>query len=143
MDIISIVISIAAFVTAVLGPLGTALIQSKHENKMYQNRFYTEHKQEVIENYIKAVGRYVFSDTWDDKRNFGEASAEIFMYTPPELWDDIKEINLQLSIMSTVCEDSNQFKQRQRKIQEAYFSLCEKFHRLNRNYKSTRINKKN
>ena len=132
MDNIAIIVSVAAFATAVLGPLITASIQCSHESKMYNKRFYEEHKQQVIENYLKAVGKFAFTTDWNEKLEFGEASAEIFMYTPKELWDNIRELNKQISDYTTSSDDYSTKKEYQKKLLNNYFELCEKFHMINR-----------
>ncbi|MBQ8836423.1 MAG: hypothetical protein IJ002_03040 [Clostridia bacterium] len=129
--VIAIVISAAAFLTSIAGPFLTAHIQCKHEQKMYHKRFRIEHEHEVIERYLKTAGKYCFSLDYNDMRDFGEASAEIFMYAPKELWDDIKALNTQISVISRV-GDYDKSKQLRTQLQESYLSLCENFSVLRR-----------
>lgn len=125
-SIIAIIISAAAFLTSVIGPCLSAYIQSKHEEKMYKKRFISEHEHEVIERYLKTAGKYSFSMDYNDMRDFGEASAEIFMYAPRELWKDIQELNTQISNIS-LCNDFQTKKSKNKQLQKSYLDLCEKF----------------
>lgn len=129
--LIAIIISAAAFLMTVLGPLLTSLIQCHHETAMYENRFNIEHRHEVIEKYLKSAGKYVFSGEFKNREEFGEASAEIFMYAPKELWSDIRELNITISEAFFI----DDYQLRQKCLQQAqakYFSLCEKFSFLHR-----------
>lgn len=136
-DIISIIIAAAAFFTAVIGPLLSSLIQCRHESKMYEKRFKTEHEHEAIERYIKVVGKNVFSINHDNMEDFSEASAEIFMYAPMYLWDDIRKIN---NMIASIYADTDyqSIGPRKREAQTVYFSLCEKFSDLRRTSKHKR-----
>ena len=129
--IIAIVISAAAFLTSIAGPCLTAFINCRHERKMYFNRFKTEHEHDVVEKYIKTVGRYVFSLDYKDLNNFGEASAEIFMYAPKELWSDIRQLNQDIAEISRLGYYEQQ-KAKQGQLQNSYLILCEKFSDLRR-----------
>ena len=132
MDNIAIIISVAAFATAVLGPLITAGIQCWHESRMHKMRYYDEHKQEVIENYLKSVGKYAFTTDRSEKRDFGESSAEIFMYTPKEMWPDIRRLN-DLILEYTMSQGTYEQKHaEQTDIIKHYYALCEKFNNLSR-----------
>lgn len=136
--ILAIVISAAAFLTSVAGPCLTAHINSKHEQKMYTKRFKTEHKHEVIEKYLKAVGKYVFSSFDENTDIFGEASAEIFMYVPKELWDDIRALNTSIINFSQIT--GFEYKQTIKpQLQRSFLSLCEKFSDLNRTSENKHI----
>ena len=132
MNDIAIIISVAAFATAVLGPLITTWITCAHDSKMHKKRFYEEHKQQVIENYLKSVGKFVFTTNWDDRRDFGESTAEIFMYAPKRLWPIIRSINSKISQYITTQGTDNERKTAVKDLQNCYFELCEEFHMLNR-----------
>lgn len=131
--ILAIVISGAAFLMSVFGPLLTALVTGKHEEKMYAKRFKTEHEHQVIERYLQSVGKYLFSKSYDDIREFGESSAEIFMYTPKELWDDIRSLNEDIFMLHRCNFEERELKTP--KSQKKYFALCEKFSSLRRSSK--------
>ena len=134
MDITAIIvaaISGAAFLASIIGPYIAAKTTCNHEERMYRARFKTEHEHEVIERYLKAVGRLAFASDHNEMKDFGEASAEIFMYAPQELWSDIRDLNEQISDLCHA-ENYHQKKEQRIIIQVSYFALCEKFSNLRR-----------
>ena len=133
-EIIAIVIAGAAFVMSVVGPCLTAHITCKHESEMYDKRFKKEHEHDVIEQYLKAIGKYVFSPDCNDIKNFGEAVSEIFMYAPRTMWDDIKTLNQGVLHIASI----NNYEQRQIQklsLQQSYLMLCENLSPLSRSSK--------
>lgn len=124
--IIALVISGAALLTSVAGPLITALITNSHERKMYQKRFETEHKHEVIEKYLKSAGKYIFNLKFEDSEEFAEACGEIFMYAPQDMWNDIRLLNEAISILISI-DDYHERKSKSVDEQSLYLSICERF----------------
>ena len=122
----SLWIAFAALFVSAAGPFFTALINSIHESRMSKKRFVQEHEHQVIERYLKAVGKYVFTTEHSDMREFGECSSEIFMYAPEELWDDIRDLNKKITEYRQCDEHSLRMVLKQNN-QKLYFELCEKF----------------
>lgn len=130
-EIIAIVIAGAAFVMSVVGPCLTAHITCKHESEMYDKRFKKEHEHDVIEQYLKSIGKYVFSPGCNDIENFGEAVSEIFMYAPRTMWEDIKSLNQNVLRVASIAD----YEQRQHQklaLQQSYLMLCENLSPLSR-----------
>ena len=130
--ILAIIISAVAVLSTIIGPMITAKITCEHEEKMYRKRFLTEHQHEAIERYLQTVGRYAFGENYEDLKDLGNAVSEIFMYTPPELWDDIKNINKQLMDFADSSYHTGERKHNKIILRQSYFSLCEKFASLRR-----------
>lgn len=130
--VIAIIVSAIALLSTIIGPMITAKITCRHEEKMYKKRFLTEHEHEAIERYLQTVGRYAFGENYEDKKDLGNAISEIFMYAPSELWDDIKSINEQLINFMDSSYHSGDRKQQKIQLQKSYLSLCEKFASLRR-----------
>lgn len=130
--IFAIIISAVAVLSTIIGPMITAKITCRHEEKMYKKRFLTEHEHEAIERYLQTVGRYAFGENYEDKKDLGNAISEIFMYAPKELWDDIKSINEQLTNFMVSSYHSGDREQQKARLCKSYLSLCEKFAALRR-----------
>lgn len=93
----SLIISIIALVASALSPLATAWLQGKYrlkEKKLeaqkdiqrYEQQYYTEHRTEVIENYIHAGMKAAAIGTREAVSAFGVASGEIYFYLGKEYW---------------------------------------------------------
>ena len=134
-EIITIAIAGAAFVMSVIGPCLTAHITCKHESEMYDKRFKKEHQHDVIEQYLKSIGKYVFSPDLNNVENFGEAVSEIFMYTPLEIREDIKTLNQGVLHVASI-QDYEQRQMQKLALQPTYLALCEKLSSLSRTSKS-------
>ena len=90
----SAIISGIALVAAVISPILTAIINNRHEIKMYNQRYYKEHRADVIENYIRYTGSISkHSATSEDFRQYGKYSKEIYLYLPDDLWCTIDSIH--------------------------------------------------
>ena len=131
LSIAALVLSIAALAFSVAGPIITAVIKRNHERDMFKNKFELKHRHDAIEKYLKSAGRCVFTGDHNDIRDFGEASAEIFMYAPSELWTDIRNLNDGISELTSL-SDHNQIRKEKQYLQSTYLSLCEKMSNLRR-----------
>ena len=140
-DIIAIVIAAAAFVTSVGGPCLTAHITCKHESEMYDKRFKKEHEHDVIEQYLKSIGKFVFCPDLKNIENFGEAVSEIFMYTPPAIWEDIKSLNQDILRVASI-QDYEQRQTQKLALQPSFLALCEKLSSISRISKSQKKKRK-
>ena len=129
--LLAIGVSAIAVISTVAVPFITTKLSCSHEQKMYDKRFASEHAHEVIEQYIRSLGHYIFGGEFDAYLSLGEASAEIFMYAPKELWEDIRNFNAKMAAISQV-ENYTEQKARLKALQPEYLSLCEKFAPLRR-----------
>lgn len=93
-----LIISLAALVLAILSPLITAWVQGKYRLKeikqeaqrdaqRYEQQYYTEHRAEVIENYIRAGMQVSATKSSADIAAFEVASGEIYLYLGKEYWE--------------------------------------------------------
>lgn len=130
-SIVAIVISGAALLFSIIGPLITAVIKNRYDSKMYERRFYNEHRHEVIENYLKCLGKCLFAITFDATVEFGEATAEIFMYVPKEMWENIRKLNQGVTNM-VIAQYHSDKKTHADNLRPIYFQLCEQFSELGR-----------
>ena len=89
---VSIIISIAAFLSSVLSPILVQLITNYHQRKRGKLEFVEKHKHEVIENYIKAVGAHIYSGCRNGDRDYASTIGEIYMYVDQSLWGKVEEL---------------------------------------------------
>ena len=94
----SLIISIVALVASILSPLITAVAQGHFRLQEKQmeiddakqrrdQQYYTEHRTEIIENYIHTGMRAAAIGAADDIAAFEVASGEIYFYLPKDYWD--------------------------------------------------------
>lgn len=94
----SLIISIVALVASAVSPLVTALLQGRFRLREKQmeiddakrrrdQQYYTEHRTEIIENYIHTGMRAAAIGAPDDIAAFEVASGEIYFYLPENYWD--------------------------------------------------------
>ena len=101
----SILISVAALVLSIVSPIVSAWISGhykmkekesdySHEKELQSQRFYLQHKADVIENYIRTAGTVIKSNgVPDSKQKFGEAMGEIYFYIPEAQWPLIGDVS--------------------------------------------------
>lgn len=101
---LSLVISVCAFILAILSPVASALIAGHYRIKEKQldydaarekvrDEIYTRHKREVIEEYIRSVGKVTLDPTRDSLAEHGLTSGQIYLYVDPGHWDLLDTIN--------------------------------------------------
>lgn len=94
----SLIISIVALVASAVSPLVTALLQGRFRLREKQmeiddakrrrdQQYYTEHRAEIIENYIHTGMKAAAIGAPDDIAAFEVASGEIYFYLPKDYWD--------------------------------------------------------
>ena len=143
--LIAIIVSVIALLSTIIGPIITAKRTCNHEKEMYKLRFYKEHEHEVIERYLRVVGRFAFGQHYDDQKDLGEALSEIFMYAPKELWDDIQSINSKIISILNIKLNSDR-NVHMPELQQLYVKLCKSFapyRRSDEEYKRNRPGKNN
>lgn len=97
MEIASFIVSFATLIISVfvsaISPIIIEKIKARRERKTWNRDFYEKHRCEVIENYLKAVGEYIFYPSGTNESKFGCAVSEIFMYAPEDSWGVIQKMN--------------------------------------------------
>ena len=93
-EVWSAIISGIALVAAVLSPVITAIVNNTHQSKIDRQRYFDEHRAQVIENYIRSVGELCEDvDREQFRRSYGKNSKEIYLYLPESLWGKIDQID--------------------------------------------------
>lgn len=107
-ETISLIIAFAALLFSLLSPIVSAFISGRYrlkekqleseiEQKKQYRTFYEEHRAQVIEKYLNAVGRACKSSSYDVLADYGEASGEIYFYVDESLWPLLDRINAKLT----------------------------------------------
>lgn len=105
---LSLVISVCAFILAILSPVASALIAGHYRIREKQldydaarekvrDEIYTRHKREVIEEYIRETGKAVSSPSWENILAYGLTSGQIYLYVSPKHWVLLDGINNSIS----------------------------------------------
>lgn len=100
----SLLIAIAALVFSVASPIASALItghyQLRQKELEYTNaanvrnqEFYTQHRAEVIERYLRAAGAVINNKNPISKEEYGKAVAEMYIYLPDKYWSYLSIID--------------------------------------------------
>lgn len=103
LDRVSAIIAATAVLLSILSPFITAAItarnnlklqklQFKHDLEIRNAEFYTRHRADVIERFIRSAGAMI---EWEDPataKEFGTASGEIYLYVSPSLWQNIDSL---------------------------------------------------
>ena len=104
LDRITVIIAAAALLLSILSPVISAWITGRyslkqkrlelqHQRELHDSDFYERHRAEVIERFVRAAGALVEWEDSSTKKEFGEASGEIYLYVSPSLWGDIDEFH--------------------------------------------------
>lgn len=91
MEILSpeiIIMGISLFIS-VSTPIITSIITSRHEIKMYRLRYFYEHKNDVIEGFIKYANAVLLCSNQENCSEFGKFAGEIYFYVPSHLHNQI------------------------------------------------------
>lgn len=100
----SLLIAIAALVFSVASPIFSAWItghyQLKQKDLEYRNAarvrdqvFYTQHRAEVVESYLRAAGATINNETFATREEYGKTVAEMYIYLPKRLWGYLDSID--------------------------------------------------
>ena len=121
----SLIIAIAALLFSVASPVISEWLRGRFSlkqkeldakiNRETQNRiFYSQHRAEVIESFIRSAGQVIKSHTRENYAQFGACSGEIYLYLDKKLWGTvdlirsyIQEENWQQadSFLEELCKD--------------------------------------
>ena len=133
--IISIIISGFSLITAVSSTLITACLNNRHAARMHKIEFYEKRKYEVIENYLKNVGKVIFYPEEESVKDLSEWISEIYMYMPSEYWNGIDEIN---KIILEISKDHFHYPHRE-EAKKKYLDFCKSVSSINRKQSVTKI----
>lgn len=108
---LSLIISLAAFLLAGIGPAITALISGHYrikekkleleaETRRRRHEFIDLRKADTIARYLSAAGIVCKNGHLGNMDAFGSSFGEIYLYVEPSLWPLIDQINAQLSLDS-------------------------------------------
>lgn len=100
----SLLIAIAALVFSVASPIASALITGHYQlrqkeleytnaAKVRNQEFYTQHRAEVIERFLKAAGSVINFQTHSNMEEYGKTVAEMYIYVPEKYWGYIDSID--------------------------------------------------
>ena len=131
LEVVAIIISITTFAASIASPILVAIINNKHQLKKQRVEYYDNHKNEVIENYLRAVGQFLYGDAYEKDDNYGLCCAEIYMYVPKHLWNQVDEIDDSIRKLKTA-SDYDHHKNLQRVAQEKFLALRKSFSDLGR-----------
>ncbi len=84
------------------------------ENARRRQQFYDQHRAEVIETYITAVGSVARSKAYSGIIEYGKAMGEIYLYTDESLWPLLDSISEKIT------------KNRSEDVSEELKELCKK-----------------
>ena len=141
LNTVAIIISIATFVGSVISPIVVSLINNHHQSKRRYEEFYQQHRSDVIENYLRAVGKYIYCHNEANTTDLGSSLAEIYMYAPKDLWDKIDQMNVSISTLHDYGYGKD-LSEKLIRIKDQYQELCKAFHDLGRTQKPIKSNKK-
>lgn len=92
-DNASLIISLAALALSILSPWLSARhlrkakeMELKAEAERRREEFYDQHRAEVIERYITAVGEICKTELPQDLHAYGKALGEVYLYVDQSLW---------------------------------------------------------
>lgn len=100
----SLLIAIAALVFSVASPIASAWITGHYHlrqkeleytnaAKVRNQEFYTQHRAEVIERYLRAAGAVINNKNPLSKEEYGKAVAEMYIYLPEKYWANLDQID--------------------------------------------------
>lgn len=104
---LSLAISLVALVLSVVSPVISSIISGafqiwkkkievKADKEKREQRFYEQHRVEVIERYIRAVGKACRMGTAANFDEFGASMGEIYLYVSEKHWDLLNSIATKL-----------------------------------------------
>lgn len=132
-DELSLIISLAAFVSAVLSPVIVQIVTYFFQSRKDKKEYVEKHRHEVIEKYLSEIGKYIYSEGTSSIVDFGASHAEIYMYIPKSYWGYVDEIHncmKKLSMIRPVRISDQEIKARAELLdcaKDLYLELCKEF----------------
>ena len=131
------VIATIALLSAISSPIITAYFNNRYLLKKHDLDFYYSHRSQVIESYLRAVGKYIYSPSHESFAELGVSLSEIFMYTPRDLWPDIEKMNTYIveygELRSDYSSDNKEKIEKNKTLLKLHYEcLCQSFSDLAR-----------
>ena len=123
----ALILSVISLAVAILSPVLVALSNHRHERKMYRMKFVTEHKHEVIEQYLRSAGKCIFMFDLTALSEFESVASEIFMYAPKTMREDLDRFNRAVAECFNSAEYGGNVRAELKALQSDYFDICKKF----------------
>lgn len=89
----TIIVALVAAVAAIIAPVLSSFINNHYQLKVKSLELYEERRIKVINNYVSSVSKCIQSASGENIKEMCETFNSIFLYTSPELWDDLKNLN--------------------------------------------------
>lgn len=91
--IVALITALAAVIAPTISNLVTTIINNKHALEMQRIELIQKRRIQVIETYVDSVSYYIVTNQIRNWEEFSTITSQIFLYTPEEIWPQIKEIN--------------------------------------------------
>ncbi len=105
--LISCIIAGISLVASVSSAVVAPLVNNHYQSKSFEIEYYVKHRSEVIENYLKCCGAYLYCQGHAQAEKYGQALSEIYMYIPEKHWSEIDNLDEKISnIKSCLSSDS-------------------------------------
>lgn len=89
----TIIVALLAAISAITAPILTSLINNYYQLKMKQIELYEEKRIKAINDYISSVSQCIQLASNESIKEMSQSFNSIFLYTSPDLWDDLLKIN--------------------------------------------------
>ena len=121
-----------ALIAAVVSPVIVVLINAHKQTRKDINNFYFRHQFDVIETYLKSLGKYIYNECSSEAAaTYGVAHAEIYMYIPSGMWYLIDNMDIHISQLKNATPENYDHKLAILKVM--YEELCQSFAPFARN----------
>lgn len=89
----TIIVSLVAAIAAIIAPVVSSLINNHYQLKVKKLELYEERRIKIINDYASSVSKCIQSATDENINEMCETFNSIFLYTSPDLWDDLNKLN--------------------------------------------------
>ena len=138
---LSIILSIVAIFISAASVIVPMLLNMYTQKVTFRREFIQKRKHEVVENYLKSMGKIAFSNVSTDRVESTEWLSEIYMYAPQELWADIDKMNSFVVRASSVTISMDEKDYCINQIGDNYIEFCKKFSFISREKKHKKCRK--
>ena len=129
-------------ISAIFSPILVQIITTRAQMQKEKREYSERHKQEVIENYLKEMGKHIYSGCKKGNSDYGACLSEIYMYFPHEYWYKITEVIKCVREVENMSANSDQSinarNQALSRLQDMYLDLCKEAAPLSRDKKLSR-----
>lgn len=89
----TIIVSLVAAIAAIIAPVVSSLINNHYQLKVKKLELYEERRIKIINDYVSSVSMCIQSATDENINEMCKTFNSIFLYTSPDLWDDLNKLN--------------------------------------------------